>query len=93
MRQLKAEHIAHRFLAERGNLVKPAFVDQVRLDHPGAAAAKDLVKRQIAVEVGGIDAAYCVEKGIPVTPGCANPSDVEQAIQLTCSFWFRFFVS
>ena len=26
--------------------------------------------------------AYCVEKGIPVTPGCANPSDVEQAIQL-----------
>lgn len=26
--------------------------------------------------------AYCVEKGIPVTPGCANPSDVEQAIEL-----------
>lgn len=25
---------------------------------------------------------YCVDKGIPVTPGCANPSDVEQAIQL-----------
>ncbi|BCJ96821.1 hypothetical protein acsn021_43900 [Anaerocolumna cellulosilytica] len=25
---------------------------------------------------------YCVEKGIPVTPGCANPSDVEQAIEL-----------
>ena len=24
---------------------------------------------------------YCVEKGIPVTPGCANPSDVEQAIE------------
>lgn len=26
--------------------------------------------------------AYCIEKGVPVTPGCANPSDVEQAIQL-----------
>ena len=25
---------------------------------------------------------YCVEKGIPVTPGCANPSDVEVAIEL-----------
>ncbi len=26
--------------------------------------------------------AYCVEKNIPIVPGCANPSDVEQAIQL-----------
>ncbi|BCJ97049.1 bifunctional 4-hydroxy-2-oxoglutarate aldolase/2-dehydro-3-deoxy-phosphogluconate aldolase [Anaerocolumna chitinilytica] len=25
---------------------------------------------------------YCVEKGIPITPGCSNPSDVEQAIEL-----------
>jgi 2-dehydro-3-deoxyphosphogluconate aldolase/(4S)-4-hydroxy-2-oxoglutarate aldolase len=25
---------------------------------------------------------YCVDKGIPVTPGCANPSDVEAAIEL-----------
>lgn len=25
---------------------------------------------------------YCIEKGIPITPGCANPSDVEQAIEL-----------
>ena len=25
---------------------------------------------------------YCIEKGIPVTPGTANPSDVEQAIEL-----------
>ncbi len=24
---------------------------------------------------------YCVEKGISVTPGCANPSDIEQAIE------------
>jgi 2-dehydro-3-deoxyphosphogluconate aldolase/(4S)-4-hydroxy-2-oxoglutarate aldolase len=23
---------------------------------------------------------YCIEKGIPVTPGCSNPSDFEQAI-------------
>lgn len=25
---------------------------------------------------------YCMEKGIPVTPGCSNPSDIEQAIEL-----------
>ena len=25
---------------------------------------------------------YCVDKNIPVTPGCSNPSDVEQAIEL-----------
>ena len=24
---------------------------------------------------------YCVEKGILITPGCANPSDVEQALE------------
>lgn len=25
---------------------------------------------------------YCIERNIPITPGCANPSDVEQAIEL-----------
>ncbi|HAN44014.1 MAG TPA: 2-dehydro-3-deoxyphosphogluconate aldolase [Ruminococcaceae bacterium] len=25
---------------------------------------------------------YCISKGVPITPGCSNPSDVEQAIQL-----------
>lgn len=25
---------------------------------------------------------YCVENNIPVTPGCSNPSDIEQAIEL-----------
>ena len=25
---------------------------------------------------------YCISKGIPVTPGCATPSDIEQAIEL-----------
>ena len=25
---------------------------------------------------------YCIEKGVPVTPGTSNPSDVEQAIEL-----------
>jgi len=25
--------------------------------------------------------AYCVQKRIPITPGCANPSDIEQALE------------
>jgi 2-dehydro-3-deoxyphosphogluconate aldolase/(4S)-4-hydroxy-2-oxoglutarate aldolase len=25
--------------------------------------------------------AYCIEKGIPVTPGCAGPSDIERALE------------
>jgi 2-dehydro-3-deoxyphosphogluconate aldolase/(4S)-4-hydroxy-2-oxoglutarate aldolase len=25
--------------------------------------------------------AYCQQKGIPITPGCANPSDIEQALE------------
>jgi 2-dehydro-3-deoxyphosphogluconate aldolase/(4S)-4-hydroxy-2-oxoglutarate aldolase len=24
--------------------------------------------------------AYCVQKGIPITPGCSTPSDIEQAL-------------
>jgi len=24
---------------------------------------------------------YCIKKGIPITPGCANPSDIEQALE------------
>ena len=24
---------------------------------------------------------YCIKKGIPVSPGCANPSDIEQALE------------
>ena len=24
---------------------------------------------------------YCVEKGIPITPGCSNPSDIEMALE------------
>ena len=25
---------------------------------------------------------YCIEKKIPITPGCSNPSDIEQALEL-----------
>ena len=49
-----------------------------QVDRAIDAGAKFIVSPGLNPKV----AAYCVEKGIPVTPGCANPSDVEQAIQL-----------
>ena len=42
------------------------------------AGAKFIVSPGLNPEV----VKYCVEKDIPVTPGCANPSDIEQAISL-----------
>jgi 2-dehydro-3-deoxyphosphogluconate aldolase/(4S)-4-hydroxy-2-oxoglutarate aldolase len=34
--------------------------------------------------------ASCIQKGIPVIPGCANPSDIEQAIEFGLEF-VKFF--
>lgn len=48
--------------------------DQV--DRAVGAGAKFIVSPGLNPEV----VKYCVSKNIPVTPGCANPSDVEQAI-------------
>lgn len=51
-------------------------VDQV--DRAVNAGAKFIVSPGLNPEV----VKYCVGKNIPVTPGCANPSDIEQAIAL-----------
>lgn len=42
------------------------------------AGAKFIVSPGLNPEV----VKYCVDKNIPVTPGCSNPSDIEQAISL-----------
>lgn len=49
-----------------------------QVDEAVAAGAQFIVSPGLNPKV----VKYCVEKGIPVTPGCANPSDVEQAIEL-----------
>ena len=49
-----------------------------QVDQAVAAGAKFIVSPGLNPKV----VRYCVEKGVPVTPGCANPSDVEQAIEL-----------
>lgn len=49
-----------------------------QVDRAVAAGAKFIVSPGLNPKV----VKYCVEKDIPVTPGCANPSDVEVAIEL-----------
>ncbi|MCL2805523.1 MAG: bifunctional 4-hydroxy-2-oxoglutarate aldolase/2-dehydro-3-deoxy-phosphogluconate aldolase [Treponema sp.] len=50
-------------------------VDQV--DRAINAGAKFIVSPGLNPKV----VAYCIQKGIPVTPGCANPSDIELALE------------
>ena len=49
-----------------------------QVDRAIAAGAKFIVSPGLNPKV----VAYCGQKGIPVTPGCANPSDIEQALEL-----------
>ncbi len=49
-----------------------------QVDRAVGAGAKFIVSPGLNPKV----VKYCVDKGIPVTPGCSNPSDVEVAIEL-----------
>lgn len=48
-----------------------------QVDRAVAAGAKFIVSPGLNPKV----VKYCVEKGIPIAPGCTNPSDIEQAIE------------
>ncbi len=49
-----------------------------QVDRAVGAGARFIVSPGLNPEV----VRYCVDKNIPVTPGCANPSDIEQALAL-----------
>lgn len=49
-----------------------------QVDQAVAAGATFIVSPGLNPKV----VSYCVEKGIPITPGCSNPSDIEVAIEL-----------
>lgn len=49
-----------------------------QVDKAVAAGAKFIVSPGLNVKV----ASYCIERNIPITPGCSNPSDIEAAIEL-----------
>ncbi|SCP97935.1 bifunctional 4-hydroxy-2-oxoglutarate aldolase/2-dehydro-3-deoxy-phosphogluconate aldolase [Anaerobium acetethylicum] len=48
-----------------------------QVDRAVAAGAKFIVSPGLNPKI----VRYCVEKGVPITPGCTNPSDIEQAIE------------
>lgn len=48
-----------------------------QVDRAVAAGAKLIVSPGMNPRI----VKYCVEKGILITPGCANPSDIEQALE------------
>jgi len=48
-----------------------------QVDKAIAAGAKFIVSPGFNPKV----VSYCVEKGIPITPGCSNPSDIERALE------------
>lgn len=48
-----------------------------QVDKAVAAGAKFIVSPGLNPKV----VKYCVDRGIPIVPGCANPSDIEQAIE------------
>jgi 2-dehydro-3-deoxyphosphogluconate aldolase/(4S)-4-hydroxy-2-oxoglutarate aldolase len=48
-----------------------------QVDRAIAAGAQFIVSPGLNPKV----VAHCIEKGIPITPGCSNPSDIEQALE------------
>lgn len=49
-----------------------------QVDRAVAAGAKFIVSPGLNPKI----VKYCIEKGVPITPGVTNPSDIEQAIEL-----------
>lgn len=49
-----------------------------QVDRAVAAGAKFIVSPGLNPKI----VKYCIEKGVPITPGTSNPSDVEQALEL-----------
>lgn len=78
-RTAEGEEAIRRVAAEKLDILLGAgtvlTVEQV--DKAIAAGAKFIVSPGFNPKV----VSYCIEKGIPVTPGCANPSDIEMALE------------
>ena len=49
-----------------------------QVDKAVAAGAKFIVSPGFNPKV----VSYCIEKGIPITPGCSNPTDIEKALEM-----------
>ena len=79
-RTAQGEEAIRRITAECPDMLVGAgtVLTTEQVDRAIAAGAKFIVSPGLNPKV----VAYCVEKGVPITPGCANPSDVEAALEL-----------
>jgi 2-dehydro-3-deoxyphosphogluconate aldolase/(4S)-4-hydroxy-2-oxoglutarate aldolase len=78
-RTAQGEEAIRRIAAEVPGILLGAgtvlTIEQV--DRAVAAGAKFIVSPGLNPKV----VAHCIEKGVPITPGCSNPSDIEQALE------------
>jgi 2-dehydro-3-deoxyphosphogluconate aldolase/(4S)-4-hydroxy-2-oxoglutarate aldolase len=78
-RTAQGEEAIRRIAAEVPGILLGAgtvlSADQV--DRALAAGAKFIVSPGLNPKV----MAHCLQKGVPITPGCSNPSDIEQALE------------
>ena len=79
-RTAQAEEAIRRISKEAPEVLAGAgtVLTTEQVDKAVNAGAKFIVSPGLNPKV----VSYCVKKGIPVTPGCANPSDIEQALEL-----------
>ena len=79
-RTAQGEEAMRRITAEVPNILLGAgtVLTTEQVDKAIAAGAKFIVSPGFNPKV----VAYCVQKGIPITPGCSNPSDIEQALEM-----------
>ncbi|MCL2056832.1 MAG: bifunctional 4-hydroxy-2-oxoglutarate aldolase/2-dehydro-3-deoxy-phosphogluconate aldolase [Oscillospiraceae bacterium] len=77
-RTAEGEEAIRRIAKELPDILLGAgtVLTKAQVDKAIDAGAKFIVSPGLNPEV----VAYCAEKGIPITPGCANPSDIEQAL-------------
>jgi len=78
-RTAQGEEAIRRIAAEMPDVLVGAgtVLTCEQVDRAIGAGAKFIVSPGFNPKVVG----YCIQKGIPVTPGCANPSDIEQALE------------
>lgn len=78
-RTAQGEEAIRRITAGQPNVLVGAgtVLTTEQVDRAVDAGAKFIVSPGLNPKI----VAYCMEKGIPITPGCANPSDIEQALE------------
>jgi 2-dehydro-3-deoxyphosphogluconate aldolase/(4S)-4-hydroxy-2-oxoglutarate aldolase len=78
-RTAQGEEAMRRITAEVPDILLGAgtVLTTAQVDKAIAAGAKFIVSPGFNPKV----VAYCAEKGIPITPGCSNPSDIEAALE------------